>query len=34
MELIKADIDEAIKDAQKYEEFVDILALKVIILKV
>ena len=28
MELIKADIDEAIKDAQKYQEFVDILAFK------
>ena len=28
MELIKADIDEAIKDAQKYEEFVDILNYK------
>ena len=28
MELIKADIDETIKDAQKYEEFVDILAFK------
>ncbi len=28
MELIKADIDEAIKDAQKYQEFVDILNYK------
>ena len=28
MELIKADIDEALKDAQKYQEFVDILNYK------
>ena len=28
MELIKADIDEAIKEATKYQEFVDILAFK------
>ena len=28
MELIKADIDEAIKEATKYQEFIDILAFK------
>ena len=28
MELIKADIDEAIKEATKYQEFVNLLAFK------